>query len=145
MTKKSPLSPKKILLAPDSFKGSLTAGAFCRTVEKEAAARFGRIVYIDEPLGTYRQHGENAVGAKHVGSVGYRRDRLGKLEEVRETIRRKKEQAACFREIYRDKLTGEDVLFLEGFEKEKSGIGFYLKYGGLIHGAERKLGFALLG
>jgi hypothetical protein len=110
-----------------------------------AAARFGRIVYLDEPLGTYRQHGENAVGAKHVGSVEYRWDRLGRLEEVRETIRRKKEQAACFREVYRDKLTGEDVLFLEGYEKEKSGIGFYLKYGGLIHGAERKLGFALLG
>ena len=110
-----------------------------------AAARFGRIVYLDEPLGTYRQHGENAVGAKHVGSAEYRRDRLGKLEEVREAIRRKKEQAACFREVYRDKLTGEDVLFLEGFEKEKSGIGFYLKYGGLIHGAERKIGFALLG
>lgn len=30
------------------------------------AARFGEIVYIDEPLGTYRQHGHSSVGAKNV-------------------------------------------------------------------------------
>ena len=58
------------------------------------AARFGRIIYLDEPLGTYRQHRENAVGAKHVGSAAYTKDRLGKLEEVRETIRNKKSEQA---------------------------------------------------
>ena len=110
-----------------------------------AAARFGRIVYIDKPLGTYRQHGDNAVGAKAVGSGAYTRDRLGKLGEVRAAIRRKKAQARAFRDAYRTRLTGEDLRFLDGFIREKSGIGFYLKYGKLIHGAERKAGFALLG
>ena len=110
-----------------------------------AAARFGRIIYIDKPLGTYRQHGENAVGAKAVGSGAYVRDRMGKLEEVRWTILQKKNQARAFRNAYRNRLTGEDLRFLDGFIKEKSGIGFYLKYGKLIHGAERKAGFALLG
>ena len=110
-----------------------------------AAARFGRIIYIDRPLGTYRQHGDNAVGAKAVGSGAYTRDRLGKLGEVRAAIRRKKAQARAFRDAYRTRLTGEDLRFLDGFIREKSGIGFYLKYGKLIHGAERKAGFALLG
>ena len=110
-----------------------------------AAARFGKIVYLDEPLGTYRQHGENAVGAKHVGSAAYAKDRMGKLAEVRETILRKKQQAALFRDTYRDRLTGEDVRFLDGFAREKSGIGFYVRYGRLIHGIERKAGMTLLG
>ena len=109
------------------------------------AARFGKILYIDEPLGTYRQHDMNAVGAKHVGSISYSRDRIGKLDKVRESIRRKKTQAACFRDTYRERLTEEDLLFLNAFEKKRSGIGFYLKYGKWIHGMERKIGMALLG
>ncbi len=109
------------------------------------AARFGRIIYLDEPLGTYRQHRENAVGAKHVGSAAYTKDRLGKLEEVRETIRNKKKQAAVFRDTYAGRLTGRDVDFLDGFTKERSGPGFYIRYGKLIHGAERKAGMMLLG
>ena len=109
------------------------------------AAKFGRIVYLDKPLGTYRQHGENAVGAKAVGSAAYTKDRMGKLGEVRETIRAKKRQAALFRDTYRRRLTGEDLRFLDGFAKKRSGIGFYMAYGKLIHGMERKAGMALLG
>ena len=109
------------------------------------AARFGRIVYLDEPLGTYRQHGDNAVGAKAVGSAAYTKDRMGKLDEVRETIRKKKMQAGLFRKTYANRLTGEDIAFLDGFAREKCGLGFWLKYGRLIHGAERKAGFTLLG
>lgn len=110
-----------------------------------AAARFGRIVYLDRPLGTYRQHEGNAVGAKAVGSAAYAKDRIGKLEEVRETIRAKKRQAALFRDTYRRRLTAEDLAFLDGFARERSGAGFWLKYGKLVHGAERKAGMALLG
>ena len=110
-----------------------------------AAARFGRIIYLDEPLGTYRQHGANAVGAKHVGSAAYSRDRLGKLDEVRESIRKKKAQAAVFRNTYARRLTGEDIDFLDGFAKERSGASFWMKYGKLIHGQERKAGMILLG
>ena len=110
-----------------------------------AAARFGKIVYIDKPLGTYRQHGGNSVGAKAVGSAAYTRDRMGKTDEVRSSIQRKKTQAGIFRNTYRNRLTGEDLAFLDGFVREKSGIGFYLRYGKLIHGIERKAGMALLG
>ncbi len=110
-----------------------------------AAARFGKIVYIDRPLGTYRQHEGNAVGAKAVGSAAYTQDRMGKLDEVRTSILRKKNQAKVFRDTYRKQLTGDDLRFLDGFVKKRSGPGFYLRYGKLIHGIERKAGMALLG
>ncbi|MBR0267214.1 MAG: glycosyltransferase family 2 protein [Clostridia bacterium] len=109
------------------------------------AARFGQIIYLNEPLGTYRQHSENAVGAKAVGSVSYAKDRMSKLGEVCETIRKKKTQTALFRDTYRSRLTGKDLEFLDGFAKKRSGPGFYWKYGKLIHGVERKVGMTLLG
>ena len=109
------------------------------------AARFGKIVYIDEPLGYYRQHENNAVGAKHVGSASYFRSKLASLKEVRATITRKKSQAELFRRTYKDRLNAGDRAFLQGFTKSRSGLFFYLKYGKLIHGLERKLGMMLLG
>ncbi|MBR3016916.1 MAG: glycosyltransferase family 2 protein [Clostridia bacterium] len=109
------------------------------------AARFGKIVYLDEPLGTYRQHGDNVEGAKHVGSFSYVCDRLGKIRKVRESILRKKAQAAVFWETYLKSLTEQDMAFLDGFEKSRSGLSFYLKYGNLLHGNERKAGMMLLG
>ena len=110
-----------------------------------AAARFGEIVYIDQCLGVYRQHGENEVGAKHVGSAGYVLNRLGRLQDVRRTILGKKAQAGAFLGCYGDALGPEDAAFLRGFARSRSGPGFYLKYGGLIHGAARKLGMLALG
>ena len=109
------------------------------------AARFGKIVYIDEALGVYRQHGENAVGAKDVGSAGYALDRLGAINGVRQSILRKKAQARAFRLTYRDELGPEDERFLVQFEKPRSGLAFYWRYLGLIHGVKRKAGMALLG
>lgn len=35
------------------------------------AARFGKVIYLDEVLGDYRQHGRNSVGAKNVGSLSH--------------------------------------------------------------------------
>lgn len=109
------------------------------------AARFGRIVFIREPLGYYRQHGGNAVGAKHLGSAGYIRNRLGSLKDVRETIVKKKTQAVLFRATYKERLNDGDRKFLSGFTKRRSGVFFYLKYRKLLHGFERKLGMMILG
>ena len=108
------------------------------------AARFGRIVYIDVPLGVYRQHGGNAIGAKDVGSAGYVASRLGGLKEVRQAILRKKAQAAAFERAYGDALDAGDLAFLRAFEKPRSGPVFWLKYQGLIHGAARKAGMLAL-
>ena len=109
------------------------------------AARFGRIVYIDEPLGAYRQHGGNAVGAKDVGSAGYALERLGAIGGVRRSILRKKAQARAFRTAYQDALGPEDERFLARFEKPRSGPAFYLRHLGLLHGFKRRAGMILLG
>lgn len=109
------------------------------------AARFGHIVYIDEPLGVYRQHSGNAVGAKDVASAGYVADRLSRLRDVRRTILGKKAQAGAFRAAYEDRLNGEDIAFLRAFERPRSGPLFWLKYRHLIHGATRKAGMLILG
>ena len=108
------------------------------------AARFGRIVYIDEPLGVYRQHGGNAVGAKDVGSAGYVASKLSGLKEVRRAILRKKAQAAVFERAYGDALDEGDLAFLHAFERARSGPLFWLRYQGLIHGAARKAGMLAL-
>ncbi len=109
------------------------------------AARFGHVVYIDAPLGAYRQHVDNAVGAKNVNSAGYVVDRLGRIQEVKRSIAAKKAQARAFHEAYADRLDAGDAAFLEAFARRRSGLGFYLKHMRLIHGAQRKLGFAALG
>ena len=109
------------------------------------AARFGRIVYIDEPLGVYRQHVDNAVGAKNVNSAGYIVNRLGRVGEVRRTILAKKAQARAFARAYAELLNDEDAAFLEAFARSRSGLPFYLKNMRLIHGIQRKIGFAALG
>lgn len=108
------------------------------------AARFGHVVYIDEPLGAYRQHVDNAVGAKNVNSAGYIARQLRALKEVRRTIVKKKRQASAFAGVFSDALTEDDRAFLSAFTRDHSGPLFWLKYRRLIHGAVRKAGMLLL-
>ena len=109
------------------------------------AARFGEIVYIDEPLGAYRQHGSNSVGAKNVGSAGYVRRMLSGLAHVRRALQRKKAQAAVFRRTYMTHLKDADKAFLREFERARSGPLFYWRKRDLIHGSHRLAGMMLLG
>ena len=108
------------------------------------AARFGHVVYLDEPLGAYRQHVDNAVGAKNVNSAGYIARQLRALKEVRRTIVKKKRQASAFAGVFSDALTEDDRAFLSAFTRDHSGPLFWLKYRRLIHGAVRKAGMLLL-
>lgn len=109
------------------------------------AARFGEIVYIDEPLGAYRQHGSNSVGAKNVGSAAYARRMLSSPVRVRKMLLRKKAQAAVFEQTYAAWLNDADRAFLQGFERARSGPLFYWRNRDLIHGSHRLLGMMLLG
>lgn len=109
------------------------------------AARFGKIIYLDEPLSLYRQHGGNSVGAKRVGSAGYIAGMMGNLRGVREMILRKKSQAGVFEETYTALLTAEDRQFLSRMKQSRSGIRFYLKNRGYIHGFFRFMGWIMLG
>ena len=109
------------------------------------AARFGRIVYIDEPLGAYRQHGDNSVGAKDVGSSVYVRRMMSSLGSVRAGLLCKKRQAQVFAETYSALLDEKDRIFLQGFSRGRSGPWFYLKNRELIHGGFRLMGMMTLG
>lgn len=109
------------------------------------AARFGKIIYLDEPLSLYRQHGGNSVGAKRVGSAGYIAGMMGNLRGVREMILRKKSQAGVFEETYTALLTAEDRQFLNRMKQSRSGIRFYLKNREYIHGFFRFMGWVMLG
>ena len=109
------------------------------------AARFGKIVYLDEPMGTYRQHEGNTTGAKNVDSINYIHNQTKKLKAVQSMIQRKKNQARGFQNTYQAVLKEEDLAFLKEFEKKKSGFKFYWKYNNLLHGITRKAGMMLLG
>ena len=57
------------------------------------------MIYIDEPLSDYRQHGTNSVGAKNVRSFAYFRQVLENIDEMKRRIQNKKKQAASFKRM----------------------------------------------
>jgi len=109
------------------------------------AARFGQVVYIDEPLSDYRQHGTNSVGAKDVRSLSHIAGKLRNLDAIRKTTADKKRQAAMFVKTYERELTAQDHAFLDPFMKARSGPLFYWKNRKLIHGFFRLAGMMTLG
>lgn len=109
------------------------------------AARFGKVVYLNESTGYYRQHDGNSVGAKRFGSVGYVTRALSQVNRLRDAIGLKKRQASAFLGTYAGDLTDGDIRFLETFGKKKSGLRFYLRHRSLIHGTLRRAGFYWLG
>lgn len=109
------------------------------------AARFGEIVYIDEPLSMYRQHGTNSIGAKNVGSAAHILRKLSHISEIQSTIRAKKAQAHMFEQTYLSLLSQEDLRFLHGYIKKRSGLGFYWRQRTQIHGLHRLAGMMLFG
>lgn len=109
------------------------------------AARFGKVVYLDESTMLYRQHGGNCVGAKAVGGMGYTPRMLISPAQIRKSILQKKKQARTFYLDYKYELNAEDRKFILKYTKKRSGPLFYLKYRTLIHGNHRLLGMLLLG
>lgn len=109
------------------------------------AARFGEIVYIDEALGAYRQHGRNCVGAKNVASAAHILHKLSHPNEIRGALRSKKLQARVFVRTYESDLNEKDRGFLDCYGKKRSGPFFYWKHRALIHGRYRLAGMMLLG
>ena len=109
------------------------------------AARFGRVIYIDEPLSDYRQHGSNSVGAKNVHSAAHIANKAMHPAEIRKALLEKKVQACVFRQTYEKQLDRDDDQFLMQFAKRQSGPLFYWKNRKLIHGFFRLTGMMLLG
>lgn len=109
------------------------------------AAKFGRIVYLDESTMLYRQHGGNSVGAKDVGSAGYVAQSLRAMGKVRAAVARKKMQAGIFLSTYEAELDASDRRFLTGLARRRSGVRFYYRYHALIQGCWRMAGWIVLG
>lgn len=109
------------------------------------AARFGKVVYLDESTGYYRQHEGNSVGAKDVGSIAHITYQIGHMGELKRTIRMKKAQAAMLQDTYGSRLDEEDMRFIRRFARERSGVFFYLQYGRYVHTFWRLAGMAVLG
>ena len=109
------------------------------------AARFGSVIYVNEPLGIYRQHGQNSVGATNARSFHFLWKNLLRIRELRRIIGQKKVQAAVFASTYRDRLSTEDDAFLSAFIKARSGPLFYLRYRRFIHSLPRLAAMLFLG
>lgn len=109
------------------------------------AARFGRIAYLNAPTGYYRQHAQNSVGAKDVSSPAYVIDRLTHISSVRQLILSRKTQALEMEKAYSQLLTEADRAFLLRFGRRRSGLSFYWKNKGYIHGFFKRAALILLG
>lgn len=109
------------------------------------AARFGKVVYLDESTILYRQHGGNCVGAKNAGSVRESLYRLLHIHQLRTSIAAKKRQAGFYLRVYGECFKPEELSFLNAFILEKSGPAFYWRHRRLIHGFSRLAGMMLLG
>lgn len=109
------------------------------------AARFGRIAYLNEPTGYYRQHEKNSVGAKNVLSLSYVIDRLMHPASVYEGILLRKTQAIEMQNAYGGSLTEADREFLRRFGKRRSGLTFYLRNMPRIHGFFKRAALILMG
>lgn len=61
-------------------------------------AAFGKVVYLDEPLLKYRQHGDNEVGS--LGAIGYILTNINKLKLQRKLLYDLFKQAEAFLRVY---------------------------------------------
>lgn len=109
------------------------------------AARFGKAVYLDESTMLYRQHGGNSVGAKNAGNLLHIVGRVTHLQDIRNIILKKKQQAQVFFKTYTKELISEDKTFLKQFSKARSGLGFYMQHRKSIHGFFRFAGMIMQG
>ena len=109
------------------------------------AARFGKVVYLDESTMLYRQHGGNSVGAKNVGSVKDSLHTLSHINRLCRSISAKKRQANVYMQTYRVRLEPEELPFFHVFIRKRSGPAFYWRYRRLLHPLFRLAGMMLLG
>ncbi|MBR2590997.1 MAG: glycosyltransferase family 2 protein [Clostridia bacterium] len=109
------------------------------------AARFGNLLFLNEPTGFYRQHEHNYIGAKNVKRFSYIWSRIRDISDVKRSILLRKTQARQMLETYREMLTESDKRFLECFAKKHSGALFYFKNLRYIHGFLRALSLLVMG
>ena len=80
-----------------------------------AASCFGTISFVPEALYLYRQHGDNALGAREIGSAGELKERMGRQQQVEETYRKMFAQAKAFGKRYKESMTPETKRVLQAY------------------------------
>lgn len=79
------------------------------------AAAFGRIVFVNEPLVDYRQHGANVLGASQTGLIRRGLAALRAPKRAKERIRLTWRQAHAFREAYGDALPQKAAAIIDRY------------------------------
>jgi len=79
------------------------------------AAYLGKIGHVDEPTVLYRQHGNNSIGAKDTRTLTYKIRQLLNSSHIKSRINSTYPQATSLLELYRDKLTYQQIELLENF------------------------------
>ena len=79
------------------------------------AAYFGKIGHVDKQTILYRQHGRNDIGAKDVRKFSYKMRQLLNNSFIKKRINSTYPQAESLLEIYKDKLTEQQINLLEKF------------------------------
>lgn len=105
------------------------------------AARFGKMVYLDESTVDYRQHGGNSVGAKDVKSLSYILHKLFHLRDFQKNVLEKKRQALVFQSTFQSELTPSEQRTLENFSEPHSALAFKLRFLCWIRTPARRIGF----
>lgn len=110
------------------------------------AARFGRLVYDEGATVLYRQHENNAVGARDARGPGAVVRRVLHPGAIARSLGRCRRQAAEFCRTYGPELAAEERRVLERFARPgHRGVWFYLQQGILKHGVPNNLGLFLFG
>ena len=105
------------------------------------AACCGKAAFLNEATIDYRQHGNNAVGAKNVRSFAFLWKRL-RSRQMRRSILDAIRQAEVFAEVYGDVLNEEQKELIAAFVQTGQ-VGFfkrnqiYVRYGLLKNGFTR--------
>ena len=81
------------------------------------ASAFGEIVTIDEQTILYRQHSKNLIGAKDVRKLLYKVNKLLRYREIKTALSETYIQSQSFLDIYKDRLTSEQIELLEVYCK----------------------------
>lgn len=108
------------------------------------AARFGKLLYLEQATIDYRQHGHNSVGAQNVFGWSYIRSRLQHRRELSDRIHLKKKQALCFADTFENRLSNQELVCLRCFGASHSSLTFKRSYLKHVSGSAWKLLFVML-
>ena len=79
------------------------------------AAAFGHVVFVDQPLTAYRQHGDNAIGASQAGLLKRAAMALGQRKKAKRRIQLTYTHTKVFCRMYGDELPPEAQKITSGY------------------------------